>query len=198
MIIPVGYGQINLFFTGSAAPRGAQITFGIENVLAGTAADVAAVVGTTWASDVNPDLATTITFSGCKCKLGPNDTGDEALIPFAVAGTASSQNYSPQVAGLVTKLTSLGGRKGRGRLFVPGLTEGDTDGDGKFNSGTLGDWQTKFDTFLDDLTSADTPMVLLHNDATAPTTVTALVVNQLFASQRRRIRKVGGRRTPTP
>jgi hypothetical protein len=80
-------------------------------------------------------------------------------------------------------------------MFVPGLTEGSTDGNGVFNSGTLGVWTTGFGDLLTGMQGLAMPPFLLHNDATAPTEILAFNVVPLFASQRRRIRKVGGRRT---
>src|ERR1044072_2833394 len=95
MIIPVNYGQANVFLAGADAPRGAQVTFGFHNVAAGTAADAAAVIGTPWSSDVMPQLHSAIAMEGVKVKLGPNDTGDEALVPFSTAGAVVWGGGSP-------------------------------------------------------------------------------------------------------
>jgi hypothetical protein len=197
MIIPVGFGQANLFFTGDDCPRGAQVTFGFSNDTPLSALDAAGVIAGIAASDLMPQFSSAVTLEQVKVKLGPNDTGDEALVAAGVAGSVSGDGYSPQVAALVVKQTALGGREGRGHMFLPGLYEGASTGAGRFAATPLSNWQDTVDSFLDDLSSAAVPMYLLHNSATAPTAVQALQVAPLFASQRRRIRKVGGRR-PTP
>ena len=197
MIIPVTFGQANLFFTGADAPRGAQTTFGFSNTTALSALDAAGVIAGVAVSDILPQLHNAISLDSVKVKLGPNDTGDEALVSVGSPGLVTGDGYSPQVAALVVKQTPLGGREGRGHMFIPGLYEGASTGGGTFASGALAAWQVSFNSFFDDLVTANVPMFLLHNSVTAPTEVQALEVAPLFASQRRRIRKVGGRR-PTP
>jgi hypothetical protein len=138
-----------------------------------------------------------VTLQKTRAKFGPNETGafGERVDP-TVGGRVQDPDV-PSAAILVTKETALGGRSNRGRIFLPGVAEVDTNAGGLLGEGEQSDWQDAFDDFLAGLTGGAfiTKMVLLHNDTeVAPTDVTALVVNQLLASQRRRLRKVGGRR----
>jgi len=198
MIIPVGYAQVNHFFDGAAAPRGAQITYGIDNTGSSlSAADVASAANDAWAATGLTLQVSDIRFFQTKAKLGPNSTGIEAVFSDPTAGTRVQDPTTPQVTVLGIKNTALGGRKQKGRMFVPGVAEEDVDGSGIVSSAAIGSWNTAFADLLTNLSTNAIPMVLLHTDATAPTAVTSIVLSNLASTQRRRLRKVGGRkRTP--
>lgn len=95
----------------------------------------------------------------------------------------------PNVAYLVKKVTTLPGRRGRGRMYIPGVIEGNVNAVGVLSDPGLASIQGA----INDLIEAEdvhgfTPF-LLHNGATAPTEITTMVVQQLVATQRRRLRK---------
>lgn len=196
MIIPTGYGQVNLFFVGAALPRNAQIAIGIDNNLGGSALTVASTVGGAWVTHIMPLLPAVMTLEKVKCKLGPNDTGPEASWASGVPGGLDDEEpMPPNVAILVNKLTAIGGRKNAGKIFVPAFPESDSDGGGLLTVARLGAWQGAMDDFVDTLDTSTVPMVVLHSDATTPTVVTDLSVQQRLATQKRRLRRAGGRRT---
>lgn len=193
-IIPVGFGQVNFFFTGAGYARGAQVVMGFSNDGPSGALGAAEAFAENWVTNILPEQATDITLDQVKVKLGPNDTGDEAVSSVGEAGTNAGQGYSPQVAALITKVTLLGGREGRGRIFFPGLLEASTDGLGKLTAATKNSLDVAFASFKLQASDDDLPIFLLHNSATAPTALEGFDTVQLLATQRRRIRKVGGRR----
>ena len=196
MNIPTGFAQVNLMFVGAGLPRNAQIALGVENASPLTAAGVAGSVGGAFVTNVMPLLSEGVTLQSVKAKLGPNATGAEAEIAYGTPGGATGDEpLPPNVAALVRKITATGGRKGQGRIFVPGVTEDSTTGGGYLTPTALAALQTAFDDFLTDIGTTFTPMVVLHNDATTPTDVTELAVQQLLATQKRRIRRAGGRRS---
>jgi hypothetical protein len=132
-------------------------------------------------------------------KLGPNDTGVAIERSYAYQGTRNVEVDSPQVTILVRKVTARGGRAGRGRMFHPGVEEGGTLSGGLFLQSVLDLLRAAFENFRNDLALAAVPMVLLHNSAELlPDTITGLDVQQLVATQRRRLRKVGGRKRINP
>jgi len=199
MIIPTGYGQLNFYFTGVAAPRGAQVTIGFENVGDESAEAAATLFGGNWETLILVHQSSQITLDHVKCKLGPNATGSEGLFTSGEVGGDTGEHSMPaQAAMLVTKQTGLGGRKGRGRLFIPGFGEANTDGGGTWNAALLAALQPDLNDWVDAASTGNCPLVLLHNDSTTPTLINSLTAQPLMATQRRRIRKVGGRRTVTP
>jgi hypothetical protein len=198
MIIPTGYGQANLFFVGAGVPRTAQIAIGFDNNAVLSAADLAAVIGALWATEVMPLFSETITLEKVKVKYGPNDTGAEGTANIGVPGTLANEPMPPNVALLAKKVTAAGGKKNAGKMFVPAIPEADSDGGGLLIPARLAAWNDALEAFFDGMTAADVPIVVLHSDVTTPTTVLALDVEQKLATQKRRLRRAGGRRTPTP
>jgi hypothetical protein len=113
-------------------------------------------------------------------------------------GTIVGNVLPSNCALLVAKQTLTGGRRGRGRMFVPWvLPEDNVDDVGIINSGTLSALQTAADDFLEALadpgpSSDATPMFLLHNTegetpAPPPSEVVGLNASNLIATQRRRL-----------
>jgi hypothetical protein len=192
MLIPAGFAQVNLIFIGNAVPRGAQIVFGVENTTPSSPVEIAQEVGQAWIDEVMPFQSDQISLGSVKAKRGPNATGAEATVSFGDVGGQSSHSLPPNATGLVTKLTVLGGRKHKGRMNIPGLTENQTDGAGYLTPAALAALQGGLDAFLTEIVADVFPMVVLHSDATAPDTVTDLVAQQLMATQKRRIRRTGG------
>ncbi len=197
------YYMVNHIFSGAGYPRGAQVTYGYK-ATGGTpnASQLAALLSTAWASNMMPQLSTSLTLTSTRVKQGPDDTGPFAFAGAAVAGQISGNSDSPNVAALVKKNTALGGRKNAGRWFLPGLSETFTDPGGLITGSFLANLQGACTAFLADIEAMGTSttgfMVLLHeDDATAPTQVVSLSVQEKVATQRRRLRKVGGRRRVT-
>lgn len=191
MLIPVGYAQVNIKYTGAAVPLGAQITFGVQNTGSLTADQVADLVGDTYVgANMDQNHVGACAVSSILVKLGPNDTGASSELAYAIAGTLSGAAYSPNVGLLVQKITGLGGRKGRGRFFVPGQSESYISDGGLIDPAIVAADQANCTNFLADLSTAGVPMVLLHSTASpVPTPVTTLNVSPTVATQRRRLRR---------
>jgi len=105
---------------------------------------------------------------------------------------------SPNCALLVKKQTATGGRRGRGRNYIPWvLLDAAVDDVGNVDSGSLAVRQSDAEDWLEDLElgttgSYATPMVILHDSSgsgpePAPSVVTALQVDSRIANQRRRL-----------
>ncbi len=200
MNIPPGFAQVNLNFNGTAAPRGAQVTFGVDNSsLDSGPAFIATTMLTQWASHMLAQQSSNITLASCRVKLGPNDTGLDAVVSLGTAGSVSAESVEPQVALLVSKVTASGGRQNRGRLFIPGIPDVVFGSNGQVVGSALTAYPPILTDWLADIDTAGFPMVILHNSVEAtPTPVVDLAMQLTCASQRRRIRKVGGRRRVIP
>ena len=190
MIIPAGFAQVNLQFTGDNLPTGAEVTFGVDDNGALTATQIAeAVSNAVVVGDFMSRLVDDMTLTTIHVKKGPNSTGAFTDLPTAIPGESVSNGVSPNVSFLVRKVTSQGGRQGAGRMFFPGLTEAGIGSDGLLDTTVRGNLQAHFDTFLSTLSGDSVPMVLLHGDATAPFIVDELQVAEVGATQRRRLRR---------
>lgn len=194
MIIPTGFAQVNLKFTGSALPTGAEMTFGVDHT--GYSGDPLAAgedIFDIWDGADLEGLQNTTTFlTGVLVKFGPNSTGPSAEYVNSKQGTNGGDAYNPNTAYLVHKATALGGRAGRGRMYMPGVNEGDVDGTGVVDGTLLGLLNTRWAAFAAALVLADLPMVLLHGPGSpisTPTLVTGVTVDQKVATQRRRLRR---------
>ena len=194
MIIPVGFAQVNMLFTGGALPRGAQVTFGVDLEDPGDDPTAVAnhVILSATSADFMDSLVDDIVLSSVLVKFGPVATGPSVEVPCDIDGGASSSGVSPNVSLLVKKVTSAGGRSGRGRFYLPGAPESMVTDAGNIDSSAGSTLQGQLDSFLGTLATAGVPMVLLHADLSAPIDtplpVTDLLLDGRAATQRRRLR----------
>lgn len=192
-VIPAGYAQINLRFSGAALPNGAEVTFGLD--VSGFATGPAALgtgVVAAWVTNIMPNLANEVAGNGCLVKYGPESTGPSATVAFNSAGTAGIGAYGANCAWLVHKTTAFGGRAGRGRMYIPGLRETIIEGDGDIDGAARTNMDSDMTAFMTALDALPAPMVVLHSEGsplTVPTPVTELVVDSRMATQRRRLRR---------
>lgn len=202
MVIPEGFSQVNMRYTGVAVPLGAEMTFGVWNIPEDSPTVVANKVIALWDLVLQPLFTTEVTLATVLVKNGPNDTGASAEVGSGLAGTAAPPTMTPQNSLLIRKVTVVGGRRGRGRMYQPGITEGSANASGVIAAGTLTTYQAAYNSFLTGLQADDIPMHLLHDyakgpDGTpdpsipipAPFPVGSLVVDAVMATQRRRIRR---------
>ena len=163
-VIPEGWGQVNLLYTGTGYPEGAQVTFGIDNrsldlpalTIGGLVLDAYVSAG------LASPMANSSTLSGILVKLGPNDTGPSVVTSASVTG-ANADPASAAVSWLATKHTLFGGRRGRGRSYFPSVRESQVDGAGMIPPAIVTDWNTRLFNFHAELATESIPMVLLHS-----------------------------------
>lgn len=137
-----------------------------------------------FATCTGADFADLSSLSGVSGSVTP--TGG----PQAGSGSGTSQPSS--VAVLVT-WTALGTRSQRnGRSYIVGVPEEATTSDGLLTGGAFAAWQDSVDDFLDALQDADLGLVVLSKSGASAgdvRTVLGGAVQQLLATQRRRLRK---------
>lgn len=190
MRIPAGYAQVNVFWTSPNLPRGAQTVYGIFNDIDGTAEEVGDLVATAWAASLSvADFPINVTLDAYLVKLGPNSTGQSALRDTIITGSNAAVADIPQSSVLVTKNTAVGGRKGKGRMYLPFGAGTLIDVGGGLNSTFVSNLQGDMNDLRAAHAAAAIPMVLLHNDpGDTPNLITSLTVQSLSATQRRRLR----------
>ena len=194
MIIPPEYAQANIKFTGTGAPSGAEITLGLNRELyasnaAGAAYDVLIAFQ---AAAIRARLANSVTIAKCLVKFGPNNTGPAAEHSSPLAGTNGGAGTSPGVAFLARKNTGFGGRTGRGRLYIPGVPEGEVDTSGNIGGAIVTSWNTALEAFRTTLISLGLVPTLLHaagSPIQVPMPITSFTMDGTVATQRRRQRR---------
>lgn len=194
MVIPAGFAQVNFIHTGSSVPTGAEWTLGIS--LPNTATDPAVVaddISAIWlASGLRGLMTTGVVLATILVKFGPDATGASAEETVNLSGNIGSPGIQPGTALLVKKLTLVGGRAGRGRLYFPGLPEGDVESDGRIGVDYLAAAQSAFSAFRVAMNTALLTPVVLHSalsPLSTPTPITQFSVQPLAATQRRRLRR---------
>lgn len=193
MTIPTGFCQATYVFGGTAAPTGAVCTLGFDHSGSGyDVASVASVLEGQFTFNVMPLLPAQLELVEVRVKFGPDATGPAAIEPSATVGGVATGSSSAQVAWLVQKTTALGGRAGRGRLYLPGLAEADVDESGVITGAARAAMQGAWNTMVAALILQDLVPVLLHGPTspiTTPTVIDNLIVDGTAATQRRRLRR---------
>lgn len=186
---PAGFMQVRLPGSLNASTYGV-VTFGCEVSGLGDATFNAELVWGAFSSTVLPLLDSGWLWGPVEVSLGPSTApisgqGTSSAVGGAVI-TSTPANFSV----LVQKRTATGGRRGRGRNYwMAAADESSVSEGGEWDPASVANFQTAMDDFLTELNTNGVPMVLLHNDGGTPSPVTALVVQQLGATQRRRMRR---------
>jgi hypothetical protein len=190
MTIPEHYSQVNLKFTATNVTGTAEMTFGVHNSFDMDPATVEGLVYPNWNTNLKGLWTNDVTLASILVKNGPDASGPFIDVAHGTVPSGTGLVVPGQVAALVRKVTLLGGRKGRGRMYHPGVFTGMLNADQSSIAGaTITAMNAAYATFLSQLASDDIPMVILHGDATTPTVVTALQVQTQVATQRRRVRR---------
>jgi hypothetical protein len=197
--IPVGFAHVlqSLTLEGDADPM--AITYGVElqpdvplnpNVMA---QDLANAFATAWAST----LGAPYTLTQTEVRFPQGDQGGFGVGIFASNfGMANAGSFLPQnCAFLVHKRTALGGRRHRGRMYLPGVNEALVDNKGLMSSTAIGGVNAAAAQFLNLIVAVDgiERMVILHTTSlgpvqVTPTPVTLLQLDPVLGTQRRRLR----------
>lgn len=207
--IPTGYGQASINFTGANCPNGSSIVIGFANVGAQDAQACLGDIGAAFGAVVDNMCTSDVALTSLDIKLGPNDVGEQysqGVGPFA--GAVGGTSLSPGSAVIVEKNTGMGGRRGTGRMYWPGVYDAWVDDDGALGSGIAAQIDGFMATLFTDLDTRGVPMFLLHSPsytwelqngrprrvyaaldtAGEPTGVTSLSVDPIIGTQRRRLR----------
>lgn len=132
-----------------------------------------------------------VAFRGVRTETGTSDPSAPILGEFTGGeiGSGGAELLPPNNSFLVKKNTALGGRKNRGRAFIPHVQEDEVDGNGNIDSVFVENAQDAFITFNTAVGTAleVTAGVLLHTDpADTPTPLVSGTWSSKIATQRRR------------
>jgi hypothetical protein len=202
--IPDGFAQVTLGFTGSALNFPAAVVFGVQHDGAvHTPTDVCTEIGAAWATTFDAQLYSGVVLSSVHTKFGPSEDGPAAETAPNNAGGKTGQAMTASACWLIRKNTTLGGKRGKGRMYLPGPTEDDNTLGTRWETAAVNAMQTAANAFMAALNTGNTPMVVLHrtrepgtiepgdpgSPAPPPSPVQSLTVMGVPATQRRRLRR---------
>lgn len=193
--IPNGFGQATFAYTCMGVQEEMVWTLGI--------APTGILIPATGAEDIYDSFTATTrpghaaqftgtwTFQGVDLTImtGSGPILHQHRVP--IVGTKAGISPPPNCCLLFKKNTALGGRKNRGRIFLPpcNVITGDISAAGLLATNTGNSLQTMFTTFLVAMEQNGMLPVLLHSSvADAPTPITSFSVGTTIATQRRRLR----------
>lgn len=184
-------------WTFSGDPEEMICTIGVENVDAADADAVASAADLAMDGAFSAgDLGIGWTYVGVTARLGQD--GGDGPIGEALSGTIGAgftSTLPTNTAILVRKNTGLGGRRNRGRMFLPPAFagEGDVSGLGLLSTVRRDAIQAAMNDLYDNLSglaAPHLPPVLFHSEIpTTPTPITSFSVQTLVATQRTRMRR---------
>ena len=197
LVIPPEFFNAFFGYTLASDPEPMFTTLGFEFAPQLTIQEqnaAALEVGANWSTAMKAVAPQPYTLGPHHFEIGvlnfPNRRIDGAAVDAGSGNTSALPNNSTM---LVKKVTNLGGRQGRGRMFVPGASLGGVSDNGTLTPGIRGAFQDAIDEFVTlvalmlDIEQA----VLFHDSAspiTTPTPLSGLLVDGRIATQRRRMR----------
>lgn len=183
--IPAGYYEASFTHQISTSLRTAVCTHGFIY----TGSDFNGNAGglrLAWESNMMPSMSDSWKFIGFRLRDAAGTVYERTL---SVSGGTAHTPATPQVSFLLKKQTLLAGRKYRGRMYVPGVSEQDVDALGVVVGSKITELEAAFAGFIAAAATNEFEPVILHNGVTAPTLVSDYVWETLCATQRRRLRK---------
>lgn len=203
MTTQIGYGECTARILLAGDSEEMNVTFGFEVVTPPFDQTKADLVSVEVGDFLQAIMSSAYSYMGARFSIG-DASGDIIFDSIDGVGPGiQGPNATPQnTALLFRKTTASGGRRNRGRMFVPGLVEGSVGNTGVISTADAPAYQTAADELFDNLVTLECPMVILHpavpgrpmkpaTDALAaatPTPVTALQLQPVAATQRRRLR----------
>jgi hypothetical protein len=191
--VPAGFGLVEWRFnSGDSTGSSPMITWGVEfdgsstlNTIAHDLYDAFVSAGM-WS-----EASHFWQLTGCYVKEGPLVSGLSALYTETTDGGEGNPPVPSQVAVVFQKVTGMGGRAGRGRFFLPGLTYVRTQNGYTVNAGTMPLLITAAASLLTNVAAVDGVIgsVLFHEGSGAPTEILELIPQADLATIRRRARK---------
>ncbi len=200
--LPPGYGTFTQTWTVTGGPHDMVNVWGFSNVgnftAAGALSNLSAAFNAAGRLTEPAGYANVGHLYSQYVLLNVAGTLYSSLSVTNNVGTATFDPPSPAVSMIVNKHTAIAGRKFRGRASLPNIfiDEADLSAGGAMDPGYVALYQASANLTLAAAASNNVPLMLVHSydDAapipilTFPTTISALTVNPIVGSQRKRQR----------
>lgn len=194
LVIPPGFAQLVYRFTLASDPEPMVVTIGRNLSTYGgiDQADVDTMAGYFTTASPASSLYSVYRYEGMTLYQGQDGAPPvvwESSPSVAFQGTAAGETLPQNCAYLVRKRTALGGRRGRGRMYVPPFwfSEATVDSRGYLTSAAVTAAQTRMNNWF-----SGSGWVILHAPGISatpdPTEIVSFVVQNQIATQRRRMR----------
>lgn len=208
LVIPTGYAEVTHRFSLAGDPEVMTWSHGVAGVT--DSVSLGDAVGTwtgLYAAGPLGALCSAYTYLGATGRTDPAGSNLVFDLSESIPGTGGADSIPQNCALIIRKRTATGGRANSGRIFQPGMVAPDeVDNAGNIAGASVTSLQATWATFLSDGAASTFDMVLLHskfvrdpadpppattmmaNPHTTPSIVTALTVEPIIATQRRRLR----------
>lgn len=198
LVVPPGFGSAAFVLTGAAGTQPYITTIGVDLSQAGGdfvgAANSAMIAYTSaFANATNQSLVV----DHVTLRVGQDGPGGSVDSDMSAVPCTQTASMAPTAMSVILrKVTNDIGRKGRGRMFLPGIVREDgVDSDGGLTAGFRSAMAVAAQDFLLQLgtgggAGGTIPLlpVVLHSDATPPTPITNVAISDLVGWIRGRIR----------
>lgn len=194
VIIPADFGLLSFGTTTELDPEPMFWTVGLDLSAANDPSQIPDVAAAAWEDGLADQTSTIVTLVTVTLKVGPTATGPTFEVHPGLVGHDGGQLAPPNCCVLAQKHTTLGGRHGRGRAYLPGISviSATLDSGGNFGATASGAVQTSLTTMQEaletDVVGGPATEVLLHSDSTTPSPILNWTVSRKLATQRRRLR----------
>lgn len=193
VVIPPGYAQFSVEFWLADYLRPAVNVWGVDcrdnisdpDVMAKEFIDT---LGPIFA----PGIDSNVIMRNTRMVLGQD--GVDPVIGFSTvsyAGTAVRESVAPALACLINLNTGLGGRRNRGRKYIPwALNDSAVSERGAVEPSSVSAWSSRAAAFRTALLAEDWVPVILHGTGSSsvpdPTPITSMVCSPVVSTQRQR------------
>jgi len=194
--MPVGYGRCSQVFSVAGTSKTPVVTYGFVDDPAETPNTIAQSRNAEWLAQFVPaSLASTWALKETNVTI--HRAGGQFVGSYAVLsqGAAGFNAMSMAVSAILRKFTAVGGRRGRGRCYLPAgyLGELSVDPAGVIDPALVTATANRWSAIIAAMTGSSEDMVLLHAAIPpavggAPTVVLAGTCENMAATQRRRQR----------
>lgn len=198
MPIPVGGRTATFNFAIDGNPRGVSTSIGIidlDVIDPRSNEELASLVRAGWTGSGRPfqgsNMPDVYDLSDVTVTEMTEDGPISSAAGPAIAGTGGQAPVPINCALLVTKLTGIGGRRNKGRMYIPPFLPGESqvDQNGILTGTVQAVIQGQIDAAVAANAADDIGYVLFHQTGSEiPTAITELRCENLIATQRRRMR----------
>lgn len=197
LIIPPGFGNAAFIFTGAVGTQPYVTTLGVDlSQYGGDFVGAANALKAAYAVILGPETSSALTLDRVTLTVGDDGPGGSVDSSTAPTAMTRSGTYPPTACSAIArKVTNVLGRRGRGRMFLPGvLSESEIDQDGTVAATRRTSLDAALANFYELLDEGDggqfpLPPFLFHTQAPAdPTPIVQLTVSDLVGWIRGRIR----------